>query len=215
MARSRIELYLYALVVLACLGTVPVIFYQGQGVDSLLLTAADWTIWAIFVIEYGALLILAPNRKSYARGNWLSAGIIVLSFPQLPAVMGFIRLVRLTRILRLFLVAAKGLRTMKLAVSQKSFVNVVGATVFLVMVAAQLLHMFEPMPGGFTDGSWWEIVSHRNHRSLIAVVLMLAGTALIATVAASVSACFIGAERTEEYEEIKNPAGSNRTDTEP
>ena len=102
--------YLYALVVLACLGTVPVIFYQGQGVNSLLLTAADWAIWAIFVIEYGALLILAPNRRRYARGNWLSAGIIVLSFPQLPAVMGFIRLVRLTRILRLFLVAAKGLR---------------------------------------------------------------------------------------------------------
>ena len=73
--------------------------------------------------------------------------------------MGFIRLVRLTRILRLFLVAAKGLRTMKLAVSQKSFVYVVGATVFLVMVAAQLLHMFEPMPGGFTDGLWWAIVT--------------------------------------------------------
>ena len=214
-ARSRIESCLYALVVLACLGTVPVIFYQGQGVNSLLLPAADWTIWAIFVIEYGALLILAPNRKRYARGNWLSAGIIVLSFPQLPAVMGFIRLVRLTRVLRLFLVAAKGLRTMKLAVSQKSFVYVVGATVFLVMVAAQLLHMFEPMPGGFTDGLWWAIVTtttvgygdiapKTGTGRLIAVVLMLAGTALIATVAASVSAYFIGAERTEEYEDIKD-----------
>ena len=101
--RSRIESYLYALVVLACLLTVPVIFYQGQGLNSPLLTAVDWTIWAIFVIEYGVLLILAPNRKLYARGNWLSAGIIVLSFPKLPAVMSFIRLVRLTRILRLFL----------------------------------------------------------------------------------------------------------------
>ena len=89
MTRSRIESYLYALVVLACLGTIPVIFYQGQEVNSPLLTAADWTIWAIFVIEYGVLLILTPDRKRYARGNWLSAGIIVLSFPQLPAVMGF------------------------------------------------------------------------------------------------------------------------------
>ena len=40
MACSRIEPYLYALVVLACLGTVPVISYQVQGGDSLLLTAA-------------------------------------------------------------------------------------------------------------------------------------------------------------------------------
>ena len=61
MTRASIESYLYALVVLACLGTVPVIFYQGQGVKAPLLTAADWTIWAIFVIEYGILLILTPN----------------------------------------------------------------------------------------------------------------------------------------------------------
>ena len=40
-------------------------------------------------------------------------------------------------------------------------------------------------------------------RRLIAVVLMLVGTALIATIAASVSAYFIGVERTEEYEDIK------------
>ena len=68
---SRIESYLYALVVLACIVTVPVIFYQGQGVNFPLLTAVDWTVWAIFVIEYGVLLILAPNRKFYAmRSNW-------------------------------------------------------------------------------------------------------------------------------------------------
>ena len=211
---SRVESCLYVLVVIACFVTIPVIFYEGQGVNSPLLTAADWTIWAIFVIEYGVLLILARDRKHYARKNWLSASIIVLSFPQLPAVMGFIRLVRLTRILLLFLVAVKGLRTIKLAVSQKSFVYVLGATVFLVMVAAQLLHMFEPMPGGFMDGLWWAIVTtttvgygditpKTGTGRLVAVVLMLAGTALIATIAASVSAYFIGTERTEEYEDIK------------
>ena len=70
------------------------------------------------------------------------------------------------------------------------------------------------MPGRFTDGLWWavvttttvgdeDIVPKAGTSRLIAVVLMLAGTALIATIAASVSAYFIGAERTEEYEDIK------------
>ena len=117
-AHSRVESFLYAIVVLACLLTMPVIFYQWQGCSSPLLTAADWSIWAVFVVEYGALLVFAPDRKRYIVGNWMSAGVIVLSFPQLPAVMGFVRLVRLTRILRLFLVATKGLHTMKLVVSQ-------------------------------------------------------------------------------------------------
>ena len=213
-ADGRIESFLYALVVVACLLTMPVIFYQWQGSSSGLLVAADWCIWTIFVVEYGVLLILAPDRRRYIAGNWVNAGIIALSFPLLPAVMGFVRLVRLTRILRLFLVVAKGLRTMKLIVSQRSFVYVLSVTAVLVVVAAQLLHMLEPTPGGFSDGLWWAVVTTTTvgygditpktaAGRLVAVMLMLTGTALIATVAASVSAYFVGAERTKEYEDIK------------
>lgn len=158
-ALGRIESFLYTLVVVACLLTMPVIYYQWQGVNSGLLMVADWCIWTIFVVEYGVLLILAPDRKRYIAGSWLNAGIIALSFPQLPALMGFVRLVRLTRILRLFLVATKGLRTMKVVVSQRSFVYVLSVTALLVVVAAQLLHMLEPMPGGFADGLWWAVVT--------------------------------------------------------
>ena len=64
------------------------------------------------------------------------------------------------------------------------------------------------------DGLWWAVVTtttvgygdiapKTGTGRLIAVVLMLVGTALIATIAASVSAYFIGVERTEEYEDIK------------
>ncbi len=213
-AHDRVESILYTLVVLACLLTIPVIFYQWQGASSLLLTAVDWSIWAVFVAEYGVLLMRAPDRKGFIAGNWLNAGIIALSFPQLPAVMGFIRLVRLTRILRLFLVAAKGLRTMKLVLSQKSFVYVLSVTAVLVVVAAQLLHMLEPMSGGFTEGLWWAVVTTMGYEEyttqkttggrLVAVMLMLGGAALISTVAASVSAYFIGAERAEEYHDVKD-----------
>ena len=120
-AHGRFESFLYALVVFACLLTLPVIYYEWQGVNSRLLTIADWCIWAIFVVEYGVLLTLARDRKRYVVGNWLNAGIIVLSFPLLPAMMGSVRLVRLTRLVRLFLVTTKGLRTMKVVVSHKEF----------------------------------------------------------------------------------------------
>lgn len=217
-AHGRMESFLYALVVFACLLTMPVIYYQWQGVNSAFLIIADWCIWTIFVVEYGVLLMFTPNRKRYIVGNWFNVGIIVLSFPQLPAVMGFVRLVRLTRILRLFLVVIKGLRTMKVVVSQKSFIYVLSVTGVLVVLAAQLLHLLEPMPGGFADGLWWAVVTTTavgygditpttTAGRLVAVMLMLAGTTLIATVAASVSAYFVGAERTDEYEDLKARLG--------
>lgn len=193
---------------------MPVIFYQWQGAKSPFLTAVDWGIWVVFVAEYGVLLILAPDRKRHIVGNWLNAGIIALSFPLLPAMLGFVRLVRLSRLLRLLLVAVKGFRTTKLVVSQKSFLYVLSVTAFLVVVAAQLLHMLEPMSGGFADGLWWAVVTtmgydeYSNPKTiagrLVAVMLMLVGTALISTVAASVSAYFIGAERVEEYKDLKD-----------
>ena len=124
----------------------------------------------------------APDKKRFIAANWLNAGIIVLSFPQLPAVMGIIRLVRLTRILRLFLVAAKGLRTMKLVLSQRSFVYVLSVTALLVVVAARILHMVEPMSGGFAEGLWWAVVGYEEYTipkttagRLVAVMLMLGG----------------------------------------
>ena len=90
-------------------------------------------------------------------------------------------------------------------------------TALLVVVAAQLLYMLEPTPGGFADGLWWAVVTtmgydeYSNPKTtsgrLVAVMLMLGGTALISTVAASVSAYFIGAERTEEYEDLKARLG--------
>lgn len=210
---TRFESWLYTLVVLACLVTVPVVFYDGQGVSSPFLTALDWAIWAVFVLEYGILMTLAPDRRRYARGNWLSVGIIVLSFPQLPALMGLVRLVRLSRVLLLVLVAAKAFRTTKLAVSHRGLLYMLVTTVFLVMVAAQLLHLFEPLPRGFTDGLWWalvttttvgygDIIPTTGAGRLIAVGLMMVGTVLVATIAASVSAYFVGAERMEEYEDI-------------
>ncbi len=213
-AHGRVESFLYALVVLACLITIPLIFYQWQGASSRLLIALDWSIWSVFVAEYGVLLMRAPDRRRFIAENWLNAGIIALSFPQLPAIMGIVRLVRLTRVLRLFLVAAKGLHTMKLVLSQKSFVYVLSVTALLVVVAAQILHMVEPMSGGFAEGLWWAVVTTMGYEEytipkttagrLVAVMLMLGGAALISTVAASVSAYFIGTERAEEYEDVKD-----------
>ena len=75
--------------------------------------------------------------------------------------------------------------------------------------------LLEPMPRGFADVLWWAMVTTTTvgygditpetpAGRIVPVKLMLAGTALIATIAASVSAYFVGAKRIGEYEDIKS-----------
>ncbi|MBK7930037.1 MAG: hypothetical protein IPJ98_21970 [Bryobacterales bacterium] len=44
-------------------------------------------MWIVFVLEYSIEIALWPDRKAYARKNWLSLAGIVLSFPLVPAML--------------------------------------------------------------------------------------------------------------------------------
>ena len=69
MVRKERGPWSYALVVLACLGTVPVIFYQGQGVNP---TSFHWTatnteaIWKASISVDTAKNMLWPTSNSWS-----------------------------------------------------------------------------------------------------------------------------------------------------
>ena len=87
-------------VVAGSLATIPVVVLLNGGVDEPWLHALDWAVWAIFVAEYAIELFYAPQRAAYARRNWMSPAVIVLSFPPLPNLLAGTRVVRLARVLR-------------------------------------------------------------------------------------------------------------------
>ena len=81
---AKIERALGAAVVVAAVATLPLVFAEELGADGVLVGAADWVIWSVFLAEYVLMLALAPDRLTYVRRGWWMAAIVVLSFPALP-----------------------------------------------------------------------------------------------------------------------------------
>lgn len=71
-ATPRIENALNAAVILAALATIPLVVVQERGTTSTLVTVTDWTVWAVFLVEYVVMIALAADPRSYARSNLIN-----------------------------------------------------------------------------------------------------------------------------------------------
>ena len=206
-------------VFLGALATVPVIILLEQGVQSVWLTAADWGIWAVFFLEYVVEVALSANRLLYLRRNWLSPIVLILSFPELPNLLGTVRLARVVRLLRFARLAGvtfRGLAELRTVFASRGLVFLALTTLALIVAGGAAVTVLEPQTtrGGVTDGIWWAIVTastvgygdiapSTSLGRLIAIVLMLAGVGLISTLGACITSYFVGHQENAESKELR------------
>ena len=113
-------------------------FARPGGGLSLLLTVVGWLLWAVFVAEFAARLVVAPDTGRFLRRNWWQVLFLVLPF------LRVLRLVRAVRVLRTGRVLSSAVR------SSRSARQVLGGRVgWLAVVSAivvfgssQLLYEF-------------------------------------------------------------------------
>lgn len=219
--RNRLlDAYLELAVVLAALGTVPLTVAQERGATGSTVALVDWAIWGVFLLDLVIGISRTSDRKGYVRSNWIDVAVVVLSFPALPALLKFARLARLARLTRLFrlvrlvAVATKGIRALRSALGQKGLVYVGSVALLLVFIGGGLLSIVEPQTvGGLWSGIWWAVVTITTvgygdispittTGRVVGVVLMLVGIGLVATLAASIAAYFVGQDEDPRLEEI-------------
>jgi hypothetical protein len=97
----RVRAAVDAAVVLGALATIPLTVLQERGARSRALDALDWTVWAVFVIEFLFILSLAPRVQLRRLSTATDFAVVVLSFPLLPNLLALVRLARILRLLRL------------------------------------------------------------------------------------------------------------------
>jgi voltage-gated potassium channel len=206
-------------VVVGALATIPLTLVGEKISAEKWVQIADWAVWAIFLLEYVAMVVVAPDRTAYIKRNPLNLAVIVLSYPGLPAMFGLIRLARLVRFLRLIrlmTVTARAIEGLRIIFWRRSLACVAGISVLIIVAGGASLTLLEPqtVKGGFGDGVWWAVVTAATVGygdiaptslvgRLIAVLLMLSGVGLVSTLGASITAYFLGTEENAGLMEVR------------
>jgi voltage-gated potassium channel len=183
-------------------------------------SAANWTIWGVFLVELVFVVSFAPAKRAALRAHWLDVAIVVLTPPFLPTVLAGLRLLRLarlariTRLLRLLLVGGRALATERVLASRQSFRYAAIATVFIVVVCGASMAAVDSKDyPNIWRGLWWAVntvttlgidppttVAGRVVGALLAIV----GVVFLAVLTATVAATFLAND-----EQIRRASGSD------
>lgn len=181
----------------------PLFFHPSAHVDTVLLTC-DWIIWAVFAVDYGVKVAVAPRRLNFIRTHLLEASIVVLPF------LRPLRAVRLLRVLRIARAgAAVGLNVslLRRLGEQRGLHLTVAAVVMTATLGAFLVLVAERDSSAsniknFGDALWWAAttmttVGYGDRFPTtplgrgVAVALMLVGIAALSTLTATIAALLV------------------------
>jgi hypothetical protein len=216
--RSPLVKFVDAAVIVAALATVPLTVAQLRGFDGPLAAGLDWVVWLVFVANFFVLLFEPRSKGGYEGKHWYSSanlrdawfsidlGIVILSFPLLPALFGLVRLARLARLARLGRVGAIGAGGLSGSFGRRRLQQMFLIATLAVIVGGAVMSSTEPPVVGGKDiwsGTWWAIVTtvgvnpgdpgpQTPEGRIVAVILMLCGIGIIATLAAYLVESFIG-----------------------
>ena len=159
--------------------------------EEAIFLSLDYFIWALFVVDMGIKIIVAPHRLAYLRRHWLEVLVVVVPF------------FRPLRLLRIFLFGSRAWVGMRRLV-HVDFLLVYG--VGLVIIAATVVASVEGGEGAsiqsFPDALWWAVVTITTvgygdmvpvtaAGRTIAFILMLGGIAFFSGVTANLASFMV------------------------
>ena len=157
----------------------------------------DTFIWALFAVDLGIKVVVAPHRLAYLRRHWLEVLVVVVPF------------FRPLRILRIFIFGSRAWVGMRRLVNV-DFLLVYG--IGLVIIAATIIASVE---GGenasiqsFPDALWWAVVTITTvgygdmvpmtaAGRAVGFVLMLGGVAFFSGVTANLASFLVRGSESE------------------
>ena len=196
-------------IVIAAVAPLMDVFVDDDSYSAAKLVVA-LACWAVFAADLAVHVALRPHYLRTKLGVF-DAAIVFLTFPWylIPGLgsLGFMLILRLGRLARVFLVSTKSPAMKRLIGRLGEPALVVAVAVF---VAAALVQRAEGPPefATYGDSLWWavvtvttvgygDIVPQTTEGRVVATVLMFTGIALLGTVAASLASFFSESRREE------------------
>ena len=219
----RVRRALDLLVVLAAMISVPLTIAELHGNEDPLVVVLDWAIWVVFVFDAALIGYAAPDWRTRMRRGWLAYMLVALTLPAAPALLHglrWVRLLRLVRLVRLAFVTARAVHVAKRTLGHTGFLYVAAVNAVVIAAGAGAIAAVEPevVKGDYWNGLWWAIVTATTvgygdispstvPGRVVAAVLMFTGIGLLSTMAATITALFVGQEERSEFQELRDRLG--------
>jgi voltage-gated potassium channel len=190
-------------VLVAAIGTIPVIVIEQTSVSTPWKTvgeALNWCTWLVFVTETFVMLVLNNGRRRWARGHVIEIALVILTPPIFPAGLQSLRAVRILRLLRL-------IRVPKLMRGLFSPTGLQFASFLALLTVVGGGAAFEAAERSkqsvsFGDGLWWamstittvgygDISPETGLGRMIGAVVMIVGIGFIALLTGALAQRFV------------------------
>jgi voltage-gated potassium channel len=194
----------------------PAVTRLAPSVERALL-AVDYSIWAVFALDYLIRLWLAPRRLQFVRSHPLDLIVVVVPMLRPLRVLRSIRAVRLLRLSRLAAFAGTGLRQVRRILRTHGLNYVLLVVLALTFVAAGVVLELERASAEanirtFGDALWWAFTTvttvgygDRYPTTVagrgVAVFLMIAGISAFGVLTAAIAAFFVEQKKSEADEQ--------------
>lgn len=211
---TAVPMMVLALIILPLL-VLPLMVDVSEGTRSTFV-AVEWFIWAVFLVEYGVRLYLAPEKWPFVKKNKIDLLVIVIPF---------LRPLRVLRAVRAAVFLARGIDAVKDVLTRHKLHYALAVTVGVVVASGLLVYSVEQDAAegnikSLPDGLWWAVttvttVGYGDRFPTtavgrgIGVVLMIVGIALFGFLAGSLASFFVD-QREEEKVDPKLAEMSER-----
>jgi len=116
-------------------------------------------IWIIFIFDFIAKFILAPEKWKYLKKNWLTAISLLVPAIRVVRIVRLVRLLRGANLLKVVASLNRGMRSLGATFKRRGFNYVVALTVVVVFAGGAGMYAFEnQQPDGFKtygEALWW------------------------------------------------------------
>lgn len=183
--------------------------------SSTVLTAASYSIWGLFILQFAVELSVAPRKLQYINHNWLT--VLALALPAL-RVLRVVRIAQLARVsrtagalrgARLVRVVSslnRGMRALRATMRRRGFGYVMLLTALVVAAGAAGMYAFEPAAfDSYASAVWWtamlvttigsEYWPESAEGRVLCLLLAVYGLAMFGYVTATLATFFIGRDK--------------------
>jgi len=218
----RLEGWLESPMLVFAFGWLALLIVELIWGESLLFDVLGTIIWVVFILDFVVKLVLAPERISYLKENWLIAFSLLIPALRIFRIFRVFRLFRLARAgrgLRLLRVVSslnRGMSALGASLSRRGFGYVTALTLLVTFAGAAGMYAFEKeAPGGpnsYGDALWWTAMVVTTMGSqywpqtaegrMLCVFLALYAFGVLGYVTATLATFFVGRDAENDAPEM-------------